>query len=231
MILYKEFALQQVNQLLRVYNGLSVEEMLDTRIVLSGRVLIKRMALGYQLCKEYQMKIILPLCVDVLPYVIDSGNQIDKNYPHRYIDGQLCLETDTAIRIYFINGFDLVSWMYNFVEPYYFSYEYFQRYGVFPFGERAHGTEGILQTYGEIFNEPNYVKVFKLMKFIQCGRYRGHLPCPCGSGTKLRLCHGQLMRRFFESDDLKIVVQTDYKLIKETLDIYHEQFESTRKAK
>lgn len=36
-------------------------------------------------------------------------------------------------------------------------------YGVFPFGERAHGIEGVFQTYGEYFNELDYVKVFRLV--------------------------------------------------------------------
>lgn len=231
MIFCKESAVQQVNRLLYIYDGLSVEKMLDTEIVLSGHILVNRTALGYQLYKEYQIRIVLPLCSNVLPYVIDSGNQIDKSYPHRYADGQLCLETDTAIRIYFLNGFNLETWMRDFVEPYYFSYEYYQRYGVFPFGERAHGIEGVLQTYGEAFNEPDYVKVFRLMEFIQFGHYRGHLPCPCGSGKKMRSCHGQSIKKFFESNNLKAVAQNDYKSIKEVLVAYHEQSGNTKATK
>ena len=158
-------------------------------------------------------------------------NQIDESYPHRYTDGQLCLETDAAIRICFLAGFDLEIWMRDFVEPYYFSYEYYQRYGVFPFGERAHGIEGVLQTYGEYFNEPDYVKVFRLMEFIQFGQYRGHLPCPCGSGEKTRSCHGKFIKKFFENSNLKIIVQRDYKTIKEVLYAYYEQSRNTKATK
>lgn len=74
--------------------------------------------------------------------------------------------------------------MIEYVEPYYFSYEFFQRYGEFPFGERGHDWEGIIQTYSDYFNEPDVVKTIKLMAFISGQKYRGHVLCPCGSGQK-----------------------------------------------
>ena len=231
MIFSKESAMQQIEHLLHVYDGLSIEKILDTKIVLMGHILVNRMALGYQLYKKYWAKIIIPLNSDALPYVIDIGNQIDKGYQHRYMNGQLCLETDASIRIYFSTGFNLEIWMRDFVETYYFSYEYYQRYGVFPFGERAHGIEGILQTYGECFNELDYAKVFRLMEFIRFGQYRGHLPCPCGSGKKTRSCHGEFIKKFFEDDNLKVIVQNDYRTIREVLDVYYEQSRNSNATK
>ncbi len=231
MIFSKESAVQQVNHLLHLYDGLSIESILGSEIVLSGQLLIDRVALDFRLYKNYQIRIVVPVLSDVLPYVVDSGNHIDESYPHRYADGRLCLETDAAIRIHFLGGFNLEDWMHNFVEPYYFSYEYFQRYGTFPFGERAHGIEGVLQTYGDFFDESDYVKIFRIMDFILFGHYRGHLPCPCGSGGKMRLCHGASIKRFFENEKLKKIVQNDYKLIKGVLDTYYEQFKNTRDSK
>lgn len=61
--------------------------------------------------------------------------------------------------------------MIEYVEPYYFSYEFFQRYGEFPFGERGHDWEGIIQTYSDYFNEPDVVKTIKLMAFISGQKY------------------------------------------------------------
>ncbi len=231
MILCRESAMQQVNNLLHIYDRLRVEKSLDTEIVLSGYILVNRTALGYHLYKEYEIRIVLPVNSDILPYVIDKGNQIDKSYPHRYVDGRLCLETDTAVRIRFINGFNLEVWMHDFVEPYYFSYEYYQRYGVFPFGERAHDIKGVLQTYGDYLDETDYVKIFRLVEFLQFGRYRGHLPCPCGSGRKMRSCHGQFLKELFACDEIKIIAQNDYKAIRERLDSCYEQSRNTKSAK
>ena len=158
MIFSKESAVQQVNNLLHLYNKLQICTMDETQVVLTGPILVNRSSKGFQVCKEYSVKIVIPLESEELPYVLDAGNHIDSNYPHRYLSGKLCLETDANIKIRFIDGFFLEAWMIEYVEPYYFSYEFFQRYGEFPFGERGHDWEGIIQTYSDYFNEPDVVK-------------------------------------------------------------------------
>ena len=151
MIISKAVAVQQANSLLHLYNyrKLKICTMEETEIVLAGSILINRSAKGFQLCKEYSVKIVIPLESEKLPYILDVGNHIDCNYPHRYLNGKLCLETDTSIRVRFVDGFSLEAWLEEFVEPYYFSYEFYQRYGEFPFGERGHDWEGIIQTYSD----------------------------------------------------------------------------------
>ena len=177
------------------------------------------------------MKIVIPLESEELPYVLDAGNHIDSNYPHRYLSGKLCLETDANIKIRFIDGFFLEAWMIEYVEPYYFSYEFFQRYGEFPFGERGHDWEGIIQTYSDYFNEPDVVKTIKLMAFISGQKYRGHVLCPCGSGQKLRTCHGPFIMKFFADNRLNAIVRRDYLSIEEAVRKYDEQQRNTRTAK
>lgn len=44
MIFSKESAVQQINHLLHLYNGLSIESMHDTEIVLSGYFWVNRVA-------------------------------------------------------------------------------------------------------------------------------------------------------------------------------------------
>ena len=121
--------------------------------------------------------------------------------------------------------------MIEYVEPYYFSYEFFQRYGEFPFGERGHDWEGIIQTYSDYFNEPDVVKTIKLMAFISGQKYRGHVLCPCGSGQKLRTCRGPFIMKFFADNRLKAIVRRDYLSIEEAVRKYDEQQRNTRTAK
>ena len=64
MIFCKESAVQQIDHLLHIYDGLSIENILDTEIVLGGHILVNRTALGYQLYKKYQIRIIIPLNSD-----------------------------------------------------------------------------------------------------------------------------------------------------------------------
>lgn len=187
MIFSKESALQQVKSLLQIYDKLHIEKESNQEIILTGEILVNRTASSYTLYKTYHIEVHIPFESDKLPYVFDIGNAIDSNCNHQYKDGPLCLETDFAIRIRFVDGLNLVSWMQEFVEPYFFSYEYYQRFGCFPFGERSHGIEGILQSFGDVFQETDNIKVCKILMFIYSDRYRGHLPCPCGSGKNIRI--------------------------------------------
>lgn len=187
MIFSKESALQQVKSLLQIYDKLHIEKESNQEIILTGEILVNRTASSYTLYKTYHIEVHIPFESDKLPYVFDIGNAIDSNYNHQYKDGPLCLETDFAIRIRFVDGLNLVSWMQEFVEPYFFSYEYYQRFGCFPFGERSHGIEGILQSFGDVFQETDNIKVCKILMFIYSDRYRGHLPCPCGFGKNIRI--------------------------------------------
>ena len=44
MIFCKESAVQQIDHLLHIYDGLSIENILDTEIVLGGHILVNRTA-------------------------------------------------------------------------------------------------------------------------------------------------------------------------------------------
>lgn len=209
MIFNEETAVIQINGLLHNYNGLRISEKDETHFSLTGSVLINRQANGYWLNKEYQVTIVIPLASDDLPYVLDSGNHIKKDFIHRYKDGRLCLETDTSIRVRYIDGFSLETWMTDYVEPYYFSYEYYQRFNTFPFGERGHGILGVIQTYSDLFEETDDTKVIRLLKAIVAHQYRGHSTCPCGSSLRLRSCHGSRVMRFYTDSRLRAIVQND----------------------
>lgn len=215
MIFSKESGVQQVSNLLHRYNGLKIISIDEAEILLAGNILIDCTAKDYRLCKEYLIKVVIPLNSDELPYVFDDGNYIDHNYPHRYANGRLCLETDTAIRLRFIDGFSLDLWMSEYVETYFFSYEFYRRYGEYPFGERGHGFIGILQTYSDIFYEAESVKIIRLMRSISTQHYRGHAPCPCGSGKKLRACHGSFVMKFYTDERFKAIVKKDYRILEE----------------
>lgn len=229
MIFTRESAQQQIVDLLRIQSGLHIKSETEKRIELTGEILVNCESKGYFLSDRYAVEIVIPLGSDKLPFVIDKGNRIAKDYPHRYKNGELCLETDTIIRIHFLDGFSLTEWINDFVEPYYFSYEFYQRYGEFPFGERGHGLQGILETYQELFQEENLAKVYALMKSICKDTYRGHLLCPCGSGKRFRVCHGQMVMKYYTDNRLKEIVRADYKAISSAV-TYYEQLQYRKRV-
>ena len=199
----------QISHLCQAYPGLAEIYSNQTEIRLHGPIQVHLTANDYTVRNTYVIDVVIPLNSTKLPYIIDTGHQIKVTYPHCYQNGELCLATDTQMRIQFVDNFDLVQWMRDYVETYFFSYEYYQRYKVFPFGDRAHGHRGILQTYQEIFGVANENAAYKMMKHIDKYSYRGHHPCPCGSENKIRNCHGMAMMRFYKDLRLKEILKND----------------------
>jgi len=199
----------QIAQLIEKYPNLHIEESTDNSVRLLGNIHIYRCANEFTLNKKYDVELVISLAPDTLPIAKDIGNAVDNSFVHRYSNGELCLETGTAIRIRFIDGLDLCAWMNEFVEPYFFSYEYYQRYGEFPFGERPHGCLGTIDTYRELLHCEDPAKLFDLINFAENNTYRGHVPCPCGSGKKLRACHGSYLFPFMTDSRYQAILVTD----------------------
>ena len=217
MIYTVETVMPQVAQLLHEYPDLVVVQSDSQRVRLYGDILVFRTYNDFPLRKTYTLEVVIPIGSDELPFVVDTDRQIEQDYHHYYQNGKLCLATDSQMRIRFIDGFNLIAWMSEFVEVYYFSYEYYKRFGIFPFGERAHGLWGILQTYQDYLMSKDEAETYRLMHFIKSQVYRGHHSCACGSGELLRNCHGQAMLRFYEDARIKKIMTDDLDVIDKEL--------------
>lgn len=213
----------QINELLTVYTGLEEFTDYNTFIILSGIISINRTYNNFLVDKEYKIKIFISLNDMKMPEVFDIGNHIDCSYIHRYKDGKLCLETDAYVAFCLYNEYSLLQWMKNIVEPYYYAYEYYTKFDEFPFGERGHNLKGVIETYQQIFKEQDVVKVFKLLRAISQKEYRGHLPCPCDSGTITRKCHGTHILPFVCDTQLYHIAHKDYISIYEEIKKYNDR--------
>lgn len=231
MIFTKETLDVQLTELANYYPDLDVISENDKSVTLSGNILVFICEMGFTIRKYYGIDIVISIGSDELPYVVDRDKYISSDYKHIYLSGKLCLETDTAIRFYFADGFNLLEWMRKFVEPYFFSYEYYMRYNIFPFGERSHGIDGVFQTYQEILHTKDAVETFQIMSYIDgCKKYRGHVLCPCGSKMKLRNCHGEYLFPIVANCIKRGIIINDYHLICEELKKYERNNEQTKRA-
>ena len=201
-----------IQELLNTYTSLKVNEETSEEAVLLGSIRVHRSMGQFVLNKHYEIEIHIPKQEGMLPYVVDTGKAINIKYPHIYPDRKLCLATDIDMQVSFSKDPSLIRWMEDFVEAYFVSYEYYERYGVFPMGERPHGATGIIQSYTEIF-DVNVIQAAEIVLFISYKTYRGHQPCPCGSGNRIRKCHGKKILGFYNNPVLLEQVRTDCKLI------------------
>ena len=58
-----------------------------------------------------------------------------------------------------------------------------------PFGERKHGFEGLLESYGELIGTTEVTVISKYLECLSKKEIKGHWDCPCGSGKRIRDCH------------------------------------------
>lgn len=230
MIFSKETLQPQLEALIKNYPELEVASREKDKVILSGNIFVHLKHCDYRLKQKYAVEITVPLYSEGLPFVVDKEEYISKKYPHLYKNGRLCLETDTAVRFRFADGFDLVSWMKEYVEIYFFSYEYFMKYHTFPFGDRSHGIEGVLQTYMDILNTKDYMQTFEVMSYVSLCAYRGHVLCPCGSDIRLRDCHGDILLSIFKNPKKIEILKNDYNMLNKELMAYRRNLKQTKRS-
>lgn len=130
----------------------------------------------------------------VLPTIRECGGRIPKEF-HTYEDGALCLAAPLDLKMKFDANPHLLGYVTDLVIPYLFSFSYWSKHGVMPYGELPHGGEGILESYRELFGVDSNSVAICLLLVLATGGYRGHHECPCGSGLQLRKCHGATLRQ------------------------------------
>ena len=123
------------------------------------------------------------------PTVYQIGDKIPPKFQHFFEAGNFCLGAPVEVRRKFSKHRHLQRFIDEQVIPYLFAYSYFRDYGRLPFGELGHGFVGLFEFYMDYFST-NLVETLKLLKLLADNFAPPASLCPCGSGSKLRECHG-----------------------------------------
>lgn len=165
---------------------------------------------GVRLVEQYGLRISVPIDFPThLPKVNETTGLIPVEYEHLYSDRSFCLGVDGEIALKLSREPTLSNYLDTFVRGYLYSANFFFTYGRYPFGDRAHGGNGILDAYKELFDVDSGLAAFRLLGYIALSSYRGHLDCPCGSGIRARYCHGPLILDIIKSTAVESV-RSDY---------------------
>jgi len=141
----------------------------------------------------YKIEIVIPVDYpNSPPLVKETGGKIPRDF-HKYPDGYLCLAAPLEVRQKFNQNKTLLGFIDSLLIPYLYSYSFLLKYNKLPYGELSHGFEGILESYKGIFGVSSEIDTMSLLKVLAEDNYRGHINCPCGSGERLRNCHGQVL--------------------------------------
>lgn len=185
-----------LSKLAEHFPALSVKIKNEAYFEIFGNIHIAASWGGFTVDELFTIKIVAedfparpPLCIETsgknTKYHINPGNDLCLSSP-RTLHDEITAHPNI---IYYIN---------KFVIPFFFSFKYHQTYGISPFGELAHGGDGLLPAYREIFRT-NDIAICTLLTYGTKFLYRGHHFCPCGSGLALRKCHGPKLRALFEN--------------------------------
>ena len=181
------------------YSTLEVFER-EGDVVFSGELILNHVFNDVHMTGKFFLEIVVPRDFPLaLPITRELSNSINKNYPHCSPNGELCLASELELRIFFLQTTSMYDFIEKYIIPYLYTYRFYEEYGVYPFGERSHGTMGNLEYLKELFGVETWKQVLDIMLFVVNSSYRGHLLCPCGSNKRIRNCHGDILKKAMDA--------------------------------
>jgi hypothetical protein len=149
---------------------------------------------------DYKVTVVLPRNFPNDPPILfcnDAKLPIGNIDRHILNDGRACLGIPSEVRHRWRNRPDLLSFLDTLVAPFLAWQFYFDQHGCPPpWGQQDHAKDGILEHYTNLLGQPIGKQLYGFIEFLaRKNEPKGHEPCPCGSGKKLRHCHRDVVQR------------------------------------
>lgn len=130
-----------------------------------------------------------------LPRATETGGRIrGADYEHVFTDGTLCLGVPIHLRAVFAEQPTLLGFVDRLLVPYLYGFCFWQKHGRHPFGEAAHGSEGILNHYLDLLGLDDPLAALRAIRLLCEHGYDPRQICPCDSGRRVRACHRDALR-------------------------------------
>lgn len=206
---------EQFVYLKKLYPLLSINYHDTGAATITGTLKMDAQFNGIRLFDDYLVRIEIPSNYPMqLPVAFETSGMVPKEFMHFLNNDALCLGVANDLWNKFLTCPTILFYVNEFVVSYFYSVSFFKKYGCFPFGERSHGTQGIIEYYREKFKVENVNQIIDLLMVIYKGNYRGHLPCACGSGIATRKCHGLVLLEAIKSARKDLFIQDLYCIVK-----------------
>jgi hypothetical protein len=141
---------------------------------------------------RFLIEVTFPNGADDLPRIEEIGGRIPKIADrHVYPDGQICSEVP---ELSLLRGYAFESYLDGPVRNYFIAQLSYEETGKWPFGEWDHGKPGLLQAYGGILGVTTEPEIRIRLEYLRHEHIKGHWPCICGNGKRLRDCHVEAVR-------------------------------------
>jgi hypothetical protein len=156
------------------------------------------LAEGGRVYDRYQIEITPDECDERgIPKICEIGGRIPRDIArHIEKDGTACITLPDSFWHEHPGGMSLVEYLDGPVRGYFAAQSLIDlgEPSPWPVGEWAHGANGIVDFYRDKVGTDNGFTILRFLKLLTKKEVKGHVPCPCNNGKKLRACHGTVVR-------------------------------------
>lgn len=184
---------KDLNEFLLNYPGMSIKPSNINGLVLEGKFsFIAKNIDEIKIEDCFELMIFIPKNFpSELPTVVEMGNRIPRDGKHHINpDDSLCLGSPLRLLEIISRRGTLIGFVEGCLIPYLYAVSIKMKLGDdFIFGELAHGEEGIIDDYLDLFNletKEQLIESFRLVKMKR--RHANKKRCPCGCGRLLGKC-------------------------------------------
>lgn len=182
-----------IEEFLRENPGMALAPSRTSDTVLAGEFHFNRTYRGRnEIAETYELRISVSHDFPKVPPVIEETGQRIKRIGDYHVnpDGSLCLGSPIRLRLLLAKAPTLSAFVDYCLVPYLYAVTYKMRHGgKLIFGELAHGDEGEIEDYEEMFGLKGKKAVLSALKALGAKkRTANKWPCPCGCGIRLGKC-------------------------------------------
>ena len=170
-----------------------IVEIDSDKVELAGEYHLKAQLAGSQLVdRTYQIRFVCPRDYPrELPKVFDEEGFLpwSEEY-HTYSDGSFCLGSELKLKSILRDDHSFTAFFQKIVDPFLYGVTHRLEFGNFPNGELAHGEQGLIDDYGEMFSLTGKDAVLRAFRALgKRKREANKLSCPCGCHRRLGCCN------------------------------------------
>lgn len=182
-----------LDQFLSEYPGMSIAPVRRNETVLKGTFdFSAQIKDKLPIQDSFQLQIVVSVLFPrVIPEVVEVGKRIPRNgnYHINSDDDTLCLGSPLRLRHNLASNPTLLGFANKCLLPYLYNISYRLKYGSFPFGELAHGVNGVLEDYMQLLGLENQDQVKQALSLLGMRkRVANKKSCPCGCKKRLGSC-------------------------------------------
>ncbi len=145
-----------------------------------------------------------------IPVVRETGGRIPRTADRHMnpADGTACvLLPDERWRVW-SHGSKLLQFLDGPVRNFFLGQSLVDLGDPWPFGQWGHGAEGIREYYAELLGTDDTGVITGYLDCLSKKKIKGHWPCPCRSGKRLRDCHSGLVQDLATKIPRRIAAQS-----------------------